>query len=148
MAEIDLTQGEADSLIAMEKHREDNEVLDFPNPGERLAVPLTSPDKRELFMLDVTRAHIKLTKATFQNRTRQAVVLLRLDIDGPPHRNPDGVEIPCPHLHIYREDYGVKWASQLPVDLYPDTLNFFSMFGAFMKQCNITLPPQFNFGLF
>ncbi len=148
MADIDLTQGEANALIAMEKHRENNNQLDFPGPGERLAVPLTSPDKRELFLLDVTRAQIKLTKATYQNRARQAVVLMRLDIDGPPHRNPDGVEIPCPHLHIYRENYGVKWASPLPVDLYPDTQTFLSTFEAFMEHCNITLPPQFNLGLF
>jgi hypothetical protein len=43
-------------------------------------------------MLDVTRAEIKLTKATYQNRARAAIILLRLDLDGPPHRNPDGRE--------------------------------------------------------
>src|ERR1700694_3558241 len=133
MADIDLTQDEADALIAMEKHREDNKQLEFPGPGERLAIPLISPDKRELFMLDVTRAQIKLTKATYQNRARQAIVLMRLDIDGPPHRNPDGVDVPCPYLHIYREDHGVKWAYPLPVDRYPDTLNLFSTFEAFME---------------
>jgi hypothetical protein len=31
---------------------------------------------------------------------------MRLDLDGPPHRNPDDQEIPCPHLHIYRAGYG------------------------------------------
>jgi hypothetical protein len=148
MADIDLTQDEADTLIAMEKHRENDKRLDFPGPGERLAIPLTSPDKRELFMLDVTRAQIKLTKATYQNRARQAVILMRLDIDGPPHRNPDGTEIPCPHLHVYREGYGVKWATPLQGDRYPDTLNLFATFEAFMQHCNVTLPPQFNVGLF
>jgi hypothetical protein len=36
---------------------------------------------------------------------------MRLDLDGPPHRNPDDEEIPWPHLHVYREGYGDKWAS-------------------------------------
>src|ERR1700674_2577931 len=102
MAEINLTQAEADGLIEMEKPRVDDEEWSFPSPGERFAIPLVSADKRENFMLDVTRAQIKLTKATYQNRARQAIVLIRLDLDGPPHRNPDDVEVPCPHLHIYR----------------------------------------------
>ena len=37
-------------------------------------VAITSNDKRENFTLDVARSQIKLTKATFQNRARQAVV--------------------------------------------------------------------------
>ena len=61
MADIDITQAEADALIAMEKHRVDEDVYLFSSPGERLAIPLTSPDKREPFMLDVTRARIKLS---------------------------------------------------------------------------------------
>ena len=36
-------------------------------------------------MLDVTRAQIKLTKATYQNRARQVIILMRLDLEGPPH---------------------------------------------------------------
>jgi Family of unknown function (DUF6978) len=75
MADIDLTQIEADTLIAMEKHRLDERDWAFPDPGGRLTIPLSSPDRREAFMLDVTRAQVKLTKATYQNRARQAVIL-------------------------------------------------------------------------
>ena len=32
MADIDITQEEADALIAMEKHRDDNRQVDFPAP--------------------------------------------------------------------------------------------------------------------
>src|SRR6185437_186560 len=102
MADANITQAEADSLIAMEKHRLDDQAWLFPAPGERIAVPLISHDKRENFTLDVTRSQIRLTKATYQNRARQTIILMRLDIDGPPHRNPDESEVPCPHLHIYR----------------------------------------------
>ena len=148
MADINLTQDEADRLMAMEKRSVDARDWLFPAPGERVAIPLTSLDKRESFMLDVTRAQIKLTKATYQNRARAAIILLRLDQDGPPHRNPDGVEVPCPHLHSYREGYGDKWAVSAPVNRYPNTTDLFSTFEAFMEQCNVIEPPRIQKGLF
>jgi hypothetical protein len=73
---------------------------------------------------------------------------MRLDLDGPPHRNPDDREIPCPHLHIYREGYGDKWAVPAPLDRYPNIQDLFSTFEAFMRHCNITSPPQIDKGLF
>lgn len=126
MADINISQAEADALIAIEKHRVDDSTWWFAAPGERVVIPLTSGDKREQFMLDITRSQIKLTKATFQNRARQAIVLLRLDLDGPPHRNPDGTEIPCPHLHRYREGFADKWAFPAPMEKYSDTQDLFS----------------------
>jgi hypothetical protein len=148
MADLDITQAEADALIAMEKHRVDDKEWLFSAPGERLAIPLISPDKREQFMLDVSRAQIKLTKATYQNRVRQVIILMRLDLDGSPHRNPDGEEIPCPHLHIYRAGHGDKWAIPAPVDRYTNTLDLFSTFETFMAHCNVTNQPNVQKGLF
>ena len=148
MADINLTQDEADKLMAMEKRAVDEKEWLFPVAGDRVAIPLTSLDKRESFMLDVTRARIKLTKATYQNRARAAIILLRLDLDGPPHRNPDGEEVPCPHLHIYREDFGDKWAVPAPLARYTNIRDLFSTFEAFMQQCNITDPPRIQKGLF
>jgi MoaA/NifB/PqqE/SkfB family radical SAM enzyme len=147
MADINLTH-EADKLMAMEKRAVDEKELLFPPSGERLAVELISLDKREKFMLDVTRAEIKLTKATYQNRARAAIILIRLDLDGPPHRNPDGAEVPCPHLHMYREGYGDKWAVPAPLATYTNTLDLFATFEAFMEQCNVTDPPRIRKGLF
>jgi hypothetical protein len=148
MAEIDIPQAEADLLIAMEKHCIEKTRWLFPDPGGRLSIGLVSPDKRENFILDITRAQLKLTKATFQNRARQAVILMRLDLDGPPHRNPDEQEIPCPHLHVYREGYGDKWAHPAPLERYTDVRNLFTTLEAFMQHCNIVVPPQIERGLF
>jgi hypothetical protein len=149
MADIEILQAEAEALIAMEKQPvDDDKEWNFPDPGGALNIPLTSTDKRENFYLDVTRGRIKLTRATYQNRARQAIILMRLDLDGPPHRNPDGEEIPCPHLHKYREGYGDKWASPAPADLYLNTLDLFATFEAFMRQCNITKLPIIQKGLF
>jgi len=148
MADINLTQDEANKLMAMEKRAVDEKDWQFPVPGDRIAIPLTSLDKRESFLLDLTRARIKLTKATYQNRARTAIILMRLDLDGPPHRNPDGVEIPCPHLHVYREGYGDKWAIPAPPATYSNTIDLFATFETFMQQCNVTHPPKIQKGLF
>jgi hypothetical protein len=148
VADINLTQDEADKLIAMEKCSVDSKEWLFPAPGERVAIALTSLDKRENFTLDVNRAQIRLTKATYLNRARVAIILMRLDLDGAPHRNPDGEEIPCPHLHTYKEGWGDKWAIAAPVDRYANTSDLFSTFEAFMQHCNITDPPKIEKGLF
>ena len=148
MADIDLSQPEADALIAMEKHRVNEEHLDFPDPGERLGIPLQSPDRREAFFVDVTRSSLKLTKGTYQNRARQGIVLLRLDVDGAPHRNPDGEEIPCPHLHVYREGFADKWAVPAPEGLIATDGSLHSTLTLFMNRCNVTLPPNVQKGLF
>jgi hypothetical protein len=148
VADIELTQEEADALIAMEKRCVDNAPYTFPAPGHRLAVPLVSLDRRENFMLDITRGQIKLTKATYQTRARQAIILLRLDLDGPPHRNPDDSLIPCPHLHVYREGYGDKWAVPAPPAIYSTPHDLIASFIAFMHQCNVVEPPQIQAGLF
>jgi hypothetical protein len=98
MAEINLTQEEANILIAMEKHRANEDRSDFPMRGQSLTLPLLSADGREQFLLDLSRARIDLQKVKMQNRGRQVLVLVRLDLGGAPHRNPDDEEIGVPHL--------------------------------------------------
>jgi hypothetical protein len=93
MAEINLTQEEANILIAMEKHRANEDRSDFPMRGQSLTLPLLSADGREQFLLDLSRARIDLQKVKMQNRGRQVLVLVRLDLGGAPHRNPDDEEI-------------------------------------------------------
>src|SRR5580693_6557569 len=114
MAEINLTQEEANILIVMEKRRANHDRSDFPMRGQSLTLPRLSADKREEFLLDLSRARIDLQKVKMQNRGRQVVVLVRLDLGGAPHRNPDDEEILAPHMHLYREGFGDKWAIPLP----------------------------------
>lgn len=149
MAEIDLTQPEADALIAMEKYRVDDAPVDHPEAGESLSIPLVSPDGRERFVLDITRAgRIDLVKGTYQNRGRQVVVLVRLDFGGQPHRNPDGEEVASPHLHLYREGFADKWAIPLPLDRFANPADRWQVLQDFMRFCRITKPPLLQKGLF
>lgn len=148
MAEINLTQAEADALIAREKRRIDDERWNYPGLGGSISIPLVSSDKRENFFLDIGRGHIDLLKGTYQNRSRQVIVLVRLDFGGWPHRNPDDEEIPCPHLHIYREGYGDKWAMPIPADMFSNVSDLWQTLEDFMRLCNIIEPPLIDKGLF
>ena len=142
MADISLTQAEADALIAMEKHRVTDDRTDFPMGGESVVLPLQSADRREQFLLDLSRGRINLKKVKMQTRGRQIIVLVRLDLGGAPHRNPDGEEIPVPHLHVYREGYGDKWAMPVPTDQFRAVADVWMTFEDFMRFCNITRPPN------
>jgi len=148
MTEILLTQSDAGALIAMEKHRVTDNRHDFPMSSESLTVPLQSHDKREHFLLDISRGRIDLQKVKMQNRGRQVVVLVRLDLSGPPHRNPDGTEVPAPHLHIYREGFGDKWAQPVPAQHFRNTNDLRVTLEDFLQFCNVTKPPYIEWGLF
>lgn len=148
MADLNLTQAEADALIAMEKHRVNEGRNDFPAGGQLLVLPLQSVDKREQFLLDLSRGRIDLLKVKMQNRARQLVVLVRLDLGGAPHRNPDDEEIPAPHLHVYREGYGHKWAIPVQPEHFRSPDDIWVTLEDFLRFCNVTKPPQIERGLF
>jgi len=148
MAEINLSQAEADTLIQMKKYKTNDKRWDYPGLGDSISIPLTSGNKRENFLLDVNCGKIDLLRGTYQNRSRQVIILVRLDFGGQPHRNPDGKEIHSPHLHIYREGYGDKWAMPVPVNRFPNLSNLWKTLCDFMIFCNIIEQPIIERGLF
>jgi hypothetical protein len=142
----DLTQAEAEYLLALNKRAVSADVF-WPIPGENLSVDLVSLDESEKFLLDVYRGRIKLSKLRLQHRARTTIILVRLEIDGAPHRNPDDVELPCPHIHLYREGYGDKWAYPVPTEHFSDLADRHQTLQDFMRFCNIVQPPTFHVGL-
>lgn len=148
MADINLAQADADALIAMKKLRLDDEHWDYPGLGGTIRIPLASTDRREDFMHDITRGRIDLLKGSYQNRSREVIILVRLDFGGRPHRNPDDEEIPSPHLHVYREGYADKWAVPVPSDKFTNMTDLWETLDDFMRFCNITNPPIIERGLF
>ena len=150
-----LSQSEADALIALPKKRKSNDLYAFPTPGESLTIPIVSDDEREEFLIDVSRGRIRFTKCSYQERYRTIIVLIRLDIDGPPHTNPDvnavplpylmpynGRTIDCPHLHLYVEGYMDKWAIPSPSDKFPDTTDLYGTLQNFFDYCNVIDKPH------
>lgn len=146
MADGTLPQSDADALLRMEKMRVSDDAIAFPDLGGRIEVPLVSRDHRETFSLDINRKRIALTTG-YQARSRQTIVLARLDFAAP-HRNPDGTEIGVPHLHLYREGFGDKWAYDIPEGMLTVPENAWQVLQDFMAYCRIVEVPNIEFGLF
>ena len=146
----DLSQAEADALLALPKCRADDREWDYPASGGSIMVPLVSEDRREQFLLDVSRGRgrVEISRTKLQNRARQVIVLVRLEIDGPAHRNPDDSEVPCPHLHLYREGFHDKWAFPVPPGRFRDLGDAWEALCDFMSYCNVVEPPAIRRVLF
>ncbi|MCY3978365.1 MAG: hypothetical protein OXG23_09725 [Chloroflexi bacterium] len=142
MAEINLTQAEADALLAMKKYFVNRAIIAFPPRGHRKIFSLKSGDNREQFLLEIWRGRVDIRKVSLQNRARQSVILLRLDLGSLPHRNPDGQKIASPHLHVYREGDGDRWAIPVPTEPFTSLDNPYKTMAEFMSYCNIVSPPQ------
>jgi hypothetical protein len=142
-----ISQDLANQLLKMEKVRENDTEYDFPSLGGELRVVLFSVDQKEEFFLDIRRSFINLSRTKYQSRARKNIILLRLDINGGPHRNPDGQEVGSPHVHIYREGYNDKWAYELPKE-FKNINDPWETLLDFYRYCNITKPPIIRKGLF
>jgi MoaA/NifB/PqqE/SkfB family radical SAM enzyme len=137
-----LTQQRADELMAMEKYCVDSTSIQFPGSGMATQIEVKSTDDRESFLIDVNRrGRIRMGKCTYQERFAIVEILFRLDVGGPPHENPDGNVIPCPHLHVYREGFGTKWAYALPGS-FTNPTNLVNTFIEFLVYCNVKDFPQ------
>lgn len=137
-----LSQTEADFLIQAAKRLQDSISLIFPAPGEKMSLVAKTLDEREQFLMDVNRGRLRLRKCTYQERYQAVELLVRVDLDGPPHRNPDGTIVPCPHIHVYREGYADKWAEPLPLDRFSDPGDLAQTFRDFLQFCNVQEVPE------
>lgn len=131
-----LTQSDADALIAMVKTFAKPVEINL-TPGLDESYELIGADKREHFVLDVWRGTIRLSKIKYQTRGRTVVVLVRLDIDGSPHTNPDGTSVGRSPLHLYREGYDDKWAYPLDPVEFANPADLTRAFDDFCHLCNI-----------
>ena len=104
--------------------------------------PLISLDGREHFVLDVWRGTLNLKKYKLQERARVVIPLVRVDVGGAPHTNPDDTVVPCPHIHLYREGYDDKWAFPLSEHLFRHPNDVVITFEDFAQFCKILRLPQ------
>lgn len=141
-----LTQSEADALIAMEKTFLRSRAIRIP-AGTDQTYDLIGSDERERFLLDIWRGTLRISKVKYQTRGRKVVVLVRLDIDGAPHTNPDGATIGGTHLHIYREGFEDKWAYPIDPAEFSDVSDIYNALADFCQYCNIKDIPSLQRGL-
>lgn len=64
------------------------EEIDFPRYGEKSTENAVGINSKEKYLFDINRGRVHLKKVTLQNRIQKTIILLRLDIGGPPHSNP------------------------------------------------------------
>lgn len=144
------------SIIQKEKEFLDKNI-EFPLNDSFSVLKLKDEDNNE-YIFDINRKGVRLTRCTYQERHNVSIVLLRLDLDSKPHRNPDGEKIEEHHIHVYTDDYGDSYAFTLdnPIlnKINPNfDLNKFSIceksrdklymyFEAFSEFCNIKNIPN------
>ena len=87
--------------------------------------------------------------------------MIRLDINGSPHTNPDtdtvpvdflegfnGETIESPHIHLYVEGFMDKWAIPVPKNTFTDTNDLYRTLHEFFDYCKVTEPPIVHKGVF
>ena len=89
-----------------------------PPPDRKLEIPLIAKREGKDFILSYRGHTINLSKRSHHLRTQKVIGLARLDLDGPRHTNPDGKQIGKRHLHLYRENFDLKWAFEVPSEYF------------------------------
>jgi hypothetical protein len=103
-----LTQEQADRLITMTKEamRTDAFVWEINRRQDEFIAAVE--DQKIQFVLTLKRNPFEI-RLHLRTRDRD-IGLVRVD-NAPFHPNPDGTEIRSqPHMHVYREGYGLEWA--------------------------------------
>ncbi|MCZ2260631.1 DUF6978 family protein [Sporosarcina sp. G11-34] len=127
------------------------EGSDFHLPEKGLYDNLDLKSSNFSFIVDINRRGRKKPKFTLQLRDQRNKdkPLLRLDILGPDHPNPEGPfpysgeVISCPHIHIAHPEYGDSIAYPLNEEYAKMYLNDVQLddlvliMKGFLKRCNV-----------
>lgn len=114
----------------------EKQLITIPNFGkQKNYVARKENDTKEEFNLIINRkGHLNNHKLTYQLTSRHGI-LIRLDMNGPPHENSNGELIETPHIHIFSSAYndGKKAISlsnitneELTEDIYSSLIFFLS----------------------
>lgn len=118
------SQLEIDLLLKMSKKLKSNHTILFPYAGEEVKLDVESKTTNDKFIIDINRkGQINISRCTYQTRYQKSIVLLRKDIKGSPHTNPNGDHVPCPHIHMYKEGFESRWAFPLDKEIQVDPNN-------------------------
>lgn len=154
---MSLTQAEADRLLQLPKVFVDQNPIEFtltePMDNERI---LRSSDRREEFILTMERGNRNRLRLKYQTRARKVLILARLELNGPRHKNPPespyrpGGWISETHLHLYREGFEDRIAYELqdaPDWVDSDSTDGIAALESFLRFCAITQWPPIQTAL-
>ena len=141
-----MTDSEFCSLMYMEKQFVRPQRVILPGERESKVFDVKSISTRDIFMLDYSRHGRYDLKHKSQLRHSKDILMVRLEINGPEHINPDGHIISRNHIHIYKEGYdGLAWAYELD-DILPQVLPHatpLNIFKVFCEYCKIDVSNVF-----
>lgn len=138
-----ISEKEFNQLMDLEKVLEDESPIILPNNGGKITRIIKSFCEKEDFILNIERGKINLSKVKYQSRYKKTnTILVRIDTNGPRHQNPDGQYINCPHIHIYKEGYGDRWAYKLDENIFSDINNLAALLNDFLKYFNVNKVPN------
>lgn len=136
-----MTNDEFKELIKLNKHF-DTSTLKLPKPGEKpKPFKVLSDSTKDIFFIDTDRrSTITLTKKKLQERHANTnTMMIRLEINCPPHMYSDGTFSSRNHIHIFDETCG-NIAYDLSGEygkLFTNIDNFVAVFYDFCGMCNI-----------
>ena len=110
----------------------------FPTTGQMNSIPLQSlQSPKDKFTVYVNRKSTIVPGKYSTNLHYPQEDLLRIDVNGPVHVNPDGTKVPCPHIHIRTKDTGKwdVWAYDIPAG-FGNTEDYINTVKDFLQYCH------------
>lgn len=104
---MSVTQAKADALISLVKEAARRDVFTWEHNTQQEELVLAVEDRNIGFLLTCKRNPFEI-KAQLRTKDRH-MPLVRLD-NSVQHVNPDGNILRGPHLHWFKEGYGLAWA--------------------------------------
>lgn len=130
-----LTTDEFNRLMSLPKTLKQSQIA-LPSINSKCRFEVISKTTKDEFWLDIDRSNRYEIKSKTQERAND--VLVRLEINSPPHINPDGTQTSRNHIHIYKEGFGLSWAYNLE-DFNFNTDYYSDLFYNFCEYCIIDL---------
>lgn len=135
-----MTQAEAQRLIQLLKKLLQQGTIFLPKMGTSSQFELHSvfSDRDRFTIIFNRKTRIRADKYTLMLRYGKDKGLLRIDVGGPAHNNPDGTVVPCPHIHVQQRDTGLwdAWAIEIPV-VFNNVADRIETFQTFLQYCNV-----------
>lgn len=120
--------------------RLDMNLLSSPFGRISTTHPILSQSNDIKFKIDIYRGNREPGRFTINLRFEETNdCLVRLDVEGGFHPNPDGSYSPNSHIHIYHNDYDKKDSYAYPIDLseFPQIENLYNATVSFLDYANI-----------
>lgn len=142
---MDINDQEFARLMQLKKRFTKHPVL--PKMNSKAIYSVIGDTPQEQFEVHIERKNViefQANKSKFQE-SYYKLPLIRIEIDAPPHTNPDGSCTGRNHIHIFREGAGLSWAydlSSISPNLFLDQGNFLSLFCDFCQYCNIEIDTE------